>query len=111
MRVKPWDMAKPELKKLYNSKRWKIRQAQQLQEHPLCAMCLLDNRVTAARVADHVTPHRGNVELFYDGVLQSLCLTHHNRTKQQIEQRGFHSHVDVTGKPIDENHPANRRMT
>ena len=38
-------MANPEFKKLYNSKRWKIRHTQQLQEYPLCAMCLLEHKV------------------------------------------------------------------
>jgi 5-methylcytosine-specific restriction enzyme A len=96
---KPWDMANPKFKKLYNSKRWKILQAQQLQDYPLCAMCLLDNRVTAAQVADHITPHRGNVD---------LCWHHHSKTKQEIECRGFSGRVDVNGRPIDPDHPANQ---
>ena len=71
-------------------------------------MCLLEHRVTAAQVADHVTPHEGDTELFYYGTLQSLCFHHHNQTKKHIEQRGFHNVVDVNGKPIDPNHPALR---
>ena len=90
----------------YNSKRWKVRRKQQLQQYPLCALCLQDNRITAAQVADHVTPHQVDYDLFFDGPLQSLCQHCHNNFKQRIEARGHSNAVDVDGRPIDPNHPS-----
>jgi hypothetical protein len=44
--------------------------------------------VTIATVADHVEPHRGNMDLFWHGPLQSLCATHHSGAKQSAEATG-----------------------
>ena len=99
-------MAKQEFKKFYNSKQWKYRRQQQLQDHPLCALCLVEHTVSAATVADHIVPHKGNAELFYYGPLQSLCTRHHNKTKKDMEVIGYHNAVDVHGRPIDPNHPS-----
>ena len=62
--------------------RWQKRREQQLRKEPLCRMCEAQGRVTAATVADHVTPHRGDPALF-DGSLQSLCATCHSSVKQR----------------------------
>lgn len=43
-------------------------------------------RSTPANVCDHITPHRGDWELFISGPFQSLCQPCHNRFKQ-IEER------------------------
>jgi 5-methylcytosine-specific restriction enzyme A len=102
-------MARPELKRLYNSSRWLARQRQQLQAHPLCCMCMQRGRVEAATVADHIVPHKGDEALFFAGELQSLCIRHHNRSKQQIERRGFDDAIDDDGWPTHPNHPANRK--
>src|SRR5262249_14953062 len=96
---------------LYDSKRWRTRSKQQLQAHPLCAFCLADSQITAATIANHVVPHRGNPALFYYGALQSLCRHHHDTTKQQIETRGYFKGVGNDGWPLDQNHPANKPKT
>jgi hypothetical protein len=57
-------------------------------------MCLTQGKVTAATVADHITPHKGDYELFWHGPLQSLCAFHHNKTKQRIERKGSKA-IDV----------------
>ena len=42
-----------------------------------------------AGVVDHITPHRGDMRLFWDeGNWQSLCNPHHVREKQREEQGG-----------------------
>jgi 5-methylcytosine-specific restriction enzyme A len=93
--------------KLYNNRRWHLKSKQQLQQQPLCCMCLANGRVTAAEIADHVTPHSGDLNLFWHGPLQSLCKPCHNRFKQQVEKRGYSNACDVDGKPIDPNHSSN----
>ena len=90
----------------YGTKRWQIKRKQQLQQQPLCALCLQEHRVTAATVADHVVPHKGDYNLFWHGELQSLCSTHHNATKQRIDKRGYDTACDVDGRPIDPHHPS-----
>ena len=93
----------------YGLRRWRNRARHQLREHPLCAMCLRDGIVTPAYAADHVEPHRGNEHSFWNGALQSLCMTHHNVTKQREELDGYTSNVDADGWPIDPRHPSNAR--
>jgi hypothetical protein len=39
-------------------------------------------------VADHVVPHRGDPDLFWQGALQSLCATCHSLRKQSQEKGG-----------------------
>jgi hypothetical protein len=47
----------------------------QLAAEPLCRMCLAAGQIQAANIADHVVPHRGDLDLFWNGALQSLCAT------------------------------------
>lgn len=66
--------------------RWQMRRLAQLRAYPLCRYCERQGRVTAATVADHIIPHRGDPSLFA-GPLQSLCATCHNTVKR-AEERG-----------------------
>lgn len=75
-------------KHLYDSRRWRQMRSLQLSIEPLCRMCQAEGRVTAATVADHVTPHKGDEALFFRGELQSLCKRHHDSDKQIIERGG-----------------------
>lgn len=70
---------------------------------PLCVMCGQMGKIEAATVVDHITPHKGNKELFYAGPFQSLCALHHNSTKARIEHSGVQIGGDVNGQPIDNN--------
>ena len=94
---------------LYNTNRWKQRSLRQRKREPLCCMCAKEGRVTLAAVADHVVPHHGNPELFWHGELQSVCESHHNRTKQSIERIGYDKQAtDADGYPTDALHPFNK---
>ena len=93
---------------LYNSRAWRRRRLEQLRAHPLCKLCLdLRGKVTAASVADHITPHRGDPALF-EGPLQSLCKHCHDSWKQQRETSGRIKGCDITGRPLDPRHPWNQ---
>lgn len=53
---------------------WAAARARYLREHPLCVHCLAKGRTTPARVVDHIRPHRGDQQLFWDeSNWQSLC--------------------------------------
>jgi 5-methylcytosine-specific restriction protein A len=55
--------------------------------HPLCAMCLKLGRYTPCQCVDHVIPHRGDAELFWnEDNWQSLCNPCHNGPKRRIEE-------------------------
>jgi 5-methylcytosine-specific restriction protein A len=74
-------------RKLYNTARWRNLRDIELAEERLCVMCLEEGVTTLATVRDHVEPHRGDVDKFWNGERQSLCKTHHDRDKQRLEAR------------------------
>lgn len=74
-----------ETRRLYWTARWRAKAKAQLAAHPLCIMCEAEGVIEPATVCDHVIPHRGDVDLFWDGETQSLCGPHHSRAKQAEE--------------------------
>lgn len=92
---------------LYGRKWRKLRQAF-LKTNPLCNYCLEQDKVVAATVVDHITPHKGNIELFYDcNNLQSLCKAHHDKDKQLEELGKYSTECGRDGMPVSPNHPWN----
>jgi hypothetical protein len=67
--------------RLHDKAAWRRRARRQLQYEPLCAMCLSEGKIVAARIADHVEPHHDDPIKFWNGKLQSLCL--HSREPQE----------------------------
>ena len=66
-------------KQLYDTTRWQRLRKRVLLEHPLCVECERRGRVTPATVVDHIVPHKGNLELFWDeNNLQGLCKNCHD---------------------------------
>lgn len=75
----------------YNLSIWKdeLRPTQLLRE-PWCRECARRGIRTRATVVDHITPHRGDWQLFIDPANhQSLCKHHHDQktAKEQAEER------------------------
>ena len=100
---------KHEYSKLYSTKAWRELRHNQLLIEPLCAMCKQDGFIKPAEVVDHVIPHKGNIDLFYDNKnLQSLCKYHHDSTKQILERTGKLIGGDQSGEPYDNNHHWNK---
>jgi len=58
----------------------------QLAKEPWCVECLATNAHVMASEVDHITPHHGDPQLFFDqGNLQSLCKPHHsNKTAEEV---------------------------
>jgi 5-methylcytosine-specific restriction endonuclease McrA len=64
--------------------KWQQARAGYLLRHPLCVMCQQAGRVEAATVVDHITAHRGNMDVFWDRAnWQGLCATHHSSDAQR----------------------------
>ena len=67
---------------------WKERRADQLILEPFCRECAKFGRRVMATDVDHIEPHRGNVQKFTQGPLQSLCHSCHSRkTMQEMNAR------------------------
>ena len=89
----------------YQHRSWRRRRKQQLAQQPFCAICLAQDRSTAACVVDHVIPHRGDRTAFKLGELQSLCQSCHSSAKRNIELHGFDRTIGIDGMPVDPKHP------
>jgi 5-methylcytosine-specific restriction protein A len=98
-------MAKVDWHHLYDSARWKRMRVHQLSCEPLCRMCKQRDVIRGACVADHVVPHKGSEQLFFnDRNLQSLCRDCHTITKARQEHRGYLQGCDSQGSPLDPQH-------
>jgi 5-methylcytosine-specific restriction protein A len=63
--------------------------------HPLCVKC-----GRAASLVDHILPHKGNQELFWNSDnWQSMCATCHN-IKTASEDGGFGNSIKPTDDPL-----------
>jgi 5-methylcytosine-specific restriction enzyme A len=72
----------------YNSK-WRKARLGYLKKHPLCVQCECEGKLTPATVVDHIIPHKGDKQLFWDkNNWQSLC-AHHHSIKTAKEDGGF----------------------
>jgi 5-methylcytosine-specific restriction endonuclease McrA len=74
--------------------KWQKARERYLRANPLCVYCEREGVIAAASVVDHIKPHHGDMELFWDeSNWQSLCKTHHDSTKQREEneqqQQGY----------------------
>lgn len=83
--------------KWYKTPNWYRLRHWRLKTEPVCRFCIKVGIVTVADTVDHIKPHRGNMDLFFDrGNLQSLCKSCHSSTKQRIEKSGDFG-CDVNG--------------
>jgi 5-methylcytosine-specific restriction protein A len=80
-----------------------------LKKHPLCAMCEKQGRTKAAVLVDHIKPHKGDSQLFWDkSNWQSLCKHCHDSVKQRIEHYGEYG-CGLDGVPHDAQHHWNSK--
>jgi 5-methylcytosine-specific restriction protein A len=98
--------------KPYYDHRWRKARLRFLEAHPLCAECRRRGYLTQATEVDHIRPHEGNYELFWDETnWQPLCNKHHSaKTMHAIKEtaRGrpvLRRGCDVNGIPLDPRHP------
>jgi hypothetical protein len=61
--------AKDPRKTWYSLQQWKNRRTHQLRIEPLCRLCMEQNRLTPATVADHIEPHLGD----YNNLCSESC--------------------------------------
>ena len=93
------------MSRLYDTQRWKRARRQFLAAHPLCRMCQEVGRVTLAVLVDHIEPHKGDPDLFWNEAnWQPLCATDHSAAKQSQERTGRIRGCGTDGQPLDPGH-------
>ena len=72
----------------YNA-RWRKARLIWLGSHQMCAVCLSRGIRRIATIVDHIVPHRGNTDIFWDqSNWQSLCREcHDTKTMQEVNSR------------------------
>lgn len=85
--------------------RWQKARKAFLSEHPLCIYCQRMGRLKSADVVDHIKPHKGDLDLFWDPMnWQPLCKACHDSAKHAEDIGGQVRGVSGDGIPIDTNH-------
>jgi len=70
-------------------RRWQKYRAAFLKINPLCRPCDKNGELAAATIVDHIKPHKGNYDLFWDPANhQPICKRCHDK-KTAIEDGGF----------------------
>jgi 5-methylcytosine-specific restriction endonuclease McrA len=96
-------MPKGDYHYLYTQVGWLKRRKYQLQMQPCCELCAKRGLVRPAEVVDHIEPHRGDVNKFRLGALQSLCKQCHDSEKSYFEHRGeYRKAIGIDGWPIED---------
>jgi 5-methylcytosine-specific restriction protein A len=91
---------------LYRRKAWRVVREEHLRLEPFCRKCKEQGIHTLGNVVDHIKPHRGDMDLFFEKKnLQTLCGSHHSKDKQLEELRGYATGCDEQGNPLDPRHP------
>lgn len=68
--------------------RWQKARLGYLKHHPLCAECEREGKTVPATVVDHIVPHKGNKQLFWDKKnWQPLCKPCHDRKTAKEDGR------------------------
>ena len=96
----------------YKTKAWQRLRARQLKRHPYCQCPHHKNQKVVADTVDHITPHRGDRNLFWDPKnLQSMLKECHDRFKQSQESggAGFLAGCDERGWPLSGDHEWHER--
>jgi len=83
---------------LYTNPRcgWRRRRDAQLAREPFCRSCAGHGLRVQATDVDHVVPHRGDLQLFLHGELQSLCHSCHSRKTMAENAEAFRAAGDLT---------------
>lgn len=82
--------------------RWEKARAEHLARNPLCVCCLAHGITASAQVLDHIVPHKGNQQLFWDPAnWQGLCEWCDKNLKRSIENRWLAQGGDAAELRLD----------
>lgn len=90
---KQYDDRRPSSSERGYDARWRKARVIYLRKHPLCAECEKQGKVVVATIVDHIQPHKGNQELFWNEAnWEALCADCHNKKSSWEDGRQFGSH-------------------
>nr|WP_170265275.1 HNH endonuclease [Pseudochrobactrum saccharolyticum] len=109
---------RPEHRKLYALPAWQQLRLQIFQrdnyicQWPGCGELLIGKgNVPNSPVAHHKKDHKGDMELFLDPEnIIAVCKSCHDQPVQRATHRGYISGHDDDGRPVDPDHPWNKRV-
>jgi 5-methylcytosine-specific restriction endonuclease McrA len=85
--------------------RWRRARARFLRSNPCCRYCEALGLAVQATEVDHIKPHRGDRELFWDeSNWQPLCKPCHDGAKAELERTGHLRGCSDDGVPVDPAH-------
>src|SRR2546429_208760 len=93
-------------RELYGSSRWQTRTYFQLKRKPVCEECERRGETWPATLSHHLEPHNGDPIKFFNGPLESLCRSCHERIHGRA-CRDFDIAIDASGWALDPRHPSN----
>ena len=103
-------MPRPSSAKRGYSTAWRTARAGYLAHHPFCVFCHARGQYVLAEHVDHIIPHKGDKDRFWNKAnWQPLCTVCHNGAKQKQETHGVTPGCDTAGKPLDESHHWNQK--
>lgn len=77
--------------------RWRRYRQSFLAANPICVICLGEGRTRLATVVDHIKPHKGRYDLFWDkDNHQSLCKQCHDRKTASEDMESWNTHQGLT---------------
>lgn len=82
-----YDDNRPERHRFYRSAEWNKARRRFLARHPLCELCLRENRIVPAVVVDHIKEIADGGALLDERNFQALCSTCHNRKTAEERRR------------------------
>ena len=98
--------------KLYGSQAWRKASAAFLAKHRICIDCKARGRIVASEVTDHIIPHNGDLELFWQSSnWAARCWgchsskTRHDDAEAKSGRVRLRPGCTVTGEPLDPRHP------
>ena len=83
----------PVVVKWLNSARYRTRRKAHLEKNPLCVECQQKGKIRKGAILDHIIPHKGNSELFWDeSNWQTMCWSCHS-SKTNKYDGGFGNEI------------------
>jgi 5-methylcytosine-specific restriction protein A len=93
------DKAYKQGERMRHTAAWLNMRKRHLALNPLCVHCQQEGRYTQATDVDHIIPHKGDYNLFFDTEnLQSLCKSCHSRKTLTEDMSAGRYVPDVTYK-------------
>jgi 5-methylcytosine-specific restriction enzyme A len=87
------ERARPSSYERLYTHRWHVASKMFLHRHPMCEECLRHGKITPSYCTDHIVPHKGDLELFWnEDNWEALCKSC-NSTKAAKEEGGFGNRI------------------